>query len=94
MLAVGCGTKAKLVAQGGECFQATDCADGLVCIPQKDGRRICDNDLSGIQVTEDAAPPPPRDGGRDGASDGPTDAPAPPTDGEADTGGGADAPAE
>ena len=91
VLAAGCATKAKAVAQGGECLQATDCADGLVCVPQKDGSRICDNDLSGVQKTEDASPPPARDGGpRDGASDGAaTDAP-PPADAPDDTCGGAD----
>jgi hypothetical protein len=56
-LLVACSSKAKLVPQGGDCLQATDCADGLVCIPQPDGRRLCDNDLSGVQMIEDAAGP-------------------------------------
>ena len=93
LIAAGaCSTPAKLVAQGGECHQATDCEEGLVCIPQQDGKSICDSDLSKIQKTEDAAPPPVHDAGtpRDGASDAPvardggggTDA-APPDDGAA-----------
>jgi hypothetical protein len=92
LLAAACASKAKLVAQGGECLQATDCADGLVCVPQKDGSRICDNDLSGVQKTEDASPPPAKDGGpKDGATDGAvTDAPPPPADAPDDTGGGTD----
>ena len=85
-----CSTKAKLIAQGGDCLQATDCEDGLVCVPQKDGRRICDKDLSGVQLTEDAAPPreaAPQDAPADGVTaDGP-----PPDDGATDTGGAADA---
>jgi len=47
--------------------------DGLVCVPQPGGRRICDNDLTGVQSTEDAEPPPAKDAGaQDGtATDGP-----------------------
>ena len=49
-LFAACGTAAKLVGQGGECEQATDCEDGLVCVPEKDGSHKCDSDLSGIQA--------------------------------------------
>ena len=91
-LSSACSTKAKLIAQGGDCLQATDCEDGLVCVPQDDGRRICSNDLSGVQTIEEAAAPRPRDGGpRDGRAD------APPGDADqgdvdqSDTGGGTDA---
>ncbi len=88
----GCSTKAKLVVQGGECLQATDCVDGLVCVPQKDGRKLCDSDLSGVQTTEDAAGPPVADAGRrDGAADAISDAPTPPGDAADDTAGGTDA---
>jgi hypothetical protein len=44
-----CGSAASLVPQGGECFAATDCAAGLVCIPRKDGTRACDSDLSSVE---------------------------------------------
>ncbi len=79
-LAAACSTKASLVAQGGECELATDCADGLVCIPQKDGTRTCDSNLSSIEKpagaggTDAAVPPAPtaEAGAGDGA--GPTDA--------------------
>ncbi len=85
-----CSTKAKLIAQGGECLQATDCADGLVCVPQKDGRRLCDNDLSLVQSTEDAAAPAPTDAGRrDGSADAASDAPTPPPDSGTDADDGA-----
>jgi hypothetical protein len=85
-----CSTKAKLLAQGGDCLQATDCEDGLVCVPQKDGRRICDKDLSGVQLTEDATPP--RDAApQDGPVDGPVADGPPPNDAEPDTGGAVDA---
>jgi len=83
-----CGTKAKLVAQGGECLLATDCQDGLVCVPQADTTRICDSDLSRIQRTEDAAPP--RDAARDGAGDAALDG-SEATDATPDAAGGDDA---
>jgi hypothetical protein len=89
---VACSSKAKLVPQGGDCLQATDCADGLVCVPQTDGRRICDNDLTGVQTTEDASTPAVDAGRRDGSAEGgktdsgpPPDADTPDT-GQADTG--------
>ncbi len=66
---MACSTPPKLVPQGGECFQATDCADGLVCLPEKAGHSTCDSDVGRIQKTEDAAPPR-SDAGRDGGGDG------------------------
>jgi hypothetical protein len=88
----GCSTKAKLIAQGGECLEATDCVDGLVCVPQQDGKRICDNDLSGVQSTEDATAPPAKDAA---PKDSQTDAPRADADQgdveQPDTGGGTDA---
>ena len=45
-------SEAKLVGAGGECLQATDCEDGLVCIPQG-SQRVCSSDLSKIQKTGD-----------------------------------------
>ena len=50
-----CSSPASLVANGGECFQATDCQAVLVCIPQTSGTSICSSDLSSIQMTEDAS---------------------------------------
>jgi hypothetical protein len=45
-----CSSTAKLVGQGGACEQASDCDNDLICIPQKDGSRICSNDLSQVQT--------------------------------------------
>jgi hypothetical protein len=53
-----CSTHGKTVPIGAECFQATDCGDGVVCVPQADGKRICSTDLSGVVSIEDAAGPP------------------------------------
>jgi hypothetical protein len=47
-----CGSKSPLVGEGGQCYQATDCAAGLVCIPQENGTSICDNNLNSIEMTE------------------------------------------
>ena len=89
ILIEACGGAPKLVQRGGECFQATDCAAGLVCIADKDRRSTCDSDLSGVQRTEDAAAPRPdaspdsgEAGATDAATDGSPDAPA--TDAAAD----------
>jgi hypothetical protein len=54
-VAAACSTQAQLVGSGGQCFAATDCQEGLFCLPQKSGTSICSNDLSQIQFTEDAA---------------------------------------
>ena len=67
---IACSTKAKLAVQGADCLQATDCQDGLVCVPQQDGRHICDNDLSGVQTTEDATAPATDAGRKDGSAEG------------------------
>ena len=36
------------VGPGGECFVATDCAAGLVCLEQPNKTRICSDDLTGV----------------------------------------------
>jgi hypothetical protein len=82
-----CGSTANPAAAGGECFLATDCAPGLVCVAQENGTRTCTNDLSNV-----AGKPPPEggapDAGRDGAGrEGGRDA-TPSETGAPDTGGG------
>lgn len=89
----GCRERAGLVDRGGECFLATDCAAGLVCVDQGNGIRTCTDDLSEV-VGE---PPPdgamPVDAGEGG--DAPRDAPPndgnPPIDAGQDTGNPVDA---
>jgi hypothetical protein len=51
---LACGTDTTLAGAGEECFAATDCQPGLVCVSQRGGARSCSNDLS--QVT--GRPPP------------------------------------
>ena len=72
---LACGSESSPVGPGEECFVASDCVPGLVCVPQRGGARVCSNDLS--QVV--GRPPPEGGGGEtdggDGASDGPSDGP-------------------
>lgn len=44
-----CSKDNAAIGAGGECYFATDCAPGLVCVEQRDrGTRICTDDLSGV----------------------------------------------
>lgn len=78
--------KETAVGPGGECFLATDCAPGLVCVEQAKGGRTCTDDLSRV-----AGKPPPEagaadasaeagEGGADGAAPGDGGPPPPPQD--------------
>lgn len=85
-----CGSKSNPVGPGGECFLATDCMPGLVCLEQPNKTRVCSDDLS--RVT--GRPPPEAgvaldDAGEGGRPDGASvDAPiGPPPE---DSGGGQD----
>lgn len=48
VLPLACSEDATLVGPGGECFAATDCQPGLVCVPQRGGSRLCTNDLTQV----------------------------------------------
>ena len=72
VLPLACGTDTSLSGPGEECFAATDCQAGLVCVPQRGGSRLCSNDLTMV-----AGRPPPEAGaatdgeaGADGATEG------------------------
>lgn len=82
---VACAPERVLVGAGGECFTASDCEPGLVCIPQRSGARVCSADLAQV------AGRPPAMGREDAATaeDAETDAPQPDEDsgqGQPDTG--------
>ncbi|HXX70117.1 MAG TPA: hypothetical protein VEK07_23260 [Polyangiaceae bacterium] len=51
---LGCSTPEALGGPGAPCTLATDCAEGLVCIPQSNNTRQCSNDLAAIQFVEEA----------------------------------------
>lgn len=76
-IVLACASRPSLSGPGEECFAATDCADGLVCVPQRGGARLCSDDLS--QVT---GRPPPEGGAamNEAGGDGPRE--ANPTDGQ------------
>ena len=83
---IACSSSPALVAAGGECFAASDCQPGLVCVPQKNGPRVCSSDLTQITgrppADPDAAMP------ETSVPDAVTDAPvtdAPTADAPADT---------
>ncbi len=54
-----CSAKSNPVGPNGECFLATDCAPGLVCIEQPNKTRICSDDLSRVtgRAPDDGAEP-------------------------------------
>lgn len=65
---LACNANTTRVGAGAECFLATDCEPGLVCVPQQNGSRICSSDLSRVA----GRPPPdagPRDAGEAGDAD-------------------------
>ncbi len=41
-----CNAESVAVGPGGECFLATDCAPGLVCVEQANKTRVCTDDLT------------------------------------------------
>lgn len=61
-----CATPPAASGPGEECFQATDCQSGLICVPQPSGARVCSNDLTKV-----AGRPPPEAGAADAGGDGP-----------------------
>lgn len=69
LVVFACAAHTSLSGPGEECFAATDCADGLVCVPQRGGARLCSDDLS--QVT---GRPPPEGGAAEAGGDGPREA--------------------
>jgi hypothetical protein len=72
VLAVGgaCTSKPSAVGPGGECFLATDCAPGLICVEQPDKTRSCSDDLSRVAGR---SPPEAGAGEGDAANDGSLD---------------------
>ena len=49
-LVAACGSNdTENVGPGGECFSASDCQPGLICIPQKNSdSRVCSSDLTTV----------------------------------------------
>jgi len=49
-----CDSPSPAGASGAACLQATDCQEGLVCVPQPSGALICSSDLGPIELSEEA----------------------------------------
>jgi hypothetical protein len=64
VLVSACAPSSSPVGPGGECFLATDCASGLICIEQPNKTRVCSDDLSRVA----GRPPPAGDAGADDGS--------------------------
>jgi hypothetical protein len=80
---VSCNTQTNLVNKGGECFLASDCAPGLVCVLNADKQRVCTDDISGVAGRPPPEGGPPREAGEGGDAD--PDAPQPVEDSGTDT---------
>jgi hypothetical protein len=81
---LACAPDRVLVGAGGECFTATDCEPGLVCVPQRSGARACSADLS--QVVGRPPPAGQQDAARDADEEGSTPEGGPGQDAAVDTG--------
>ena len=69
LVPLACSDKTALSGPGEECFAATDCQAGLVCVPQRTGARLCSSDLTQVEGR-----PPPEAGADAGeAGDAPTE---------------------
>ena len=64
-LADACGGTSNPVGAGQSCSLATDCVDGLACVPQDNGLSVCSDDLSKV-----AGKGPPEGGAADAKGDG------------------------
>jgi hypothetical protein len=91
-LGEACGGTTNPVGAGQSCSLATDCIDGLVCVPQDNGLSVCSDDLTKV-----AGKGPPEGGtadangdgsGEAGRREGGGDATVTETGTPADTGGG------
>ena len=72
VLAVGgCAGKQDPAGAGQDCYRDDDCKDGLVCVANPQGNRVCSKDVSSLASTVEAPPPPPDAGPAPGAAGAP-----------------------
>jgi hypothetical protein len=72
---LGCAGKQDPAGAGQDCYRDDDCKDGLVCVANAAGNRVCSKDVTGL-ASEVQGPPPAADAGPAPADD----SGAPPTD--------------
>jgi len=82
LVIASCNSSTNLVDKGGECFLASDCAPGLVCV-EVNRQRVCTDDITGVAGRSPPEGGMPREGGEGGDAD--PDAPVQET-GPTDTG--------
>lgn len=82
LLPLACTPDTERVGAGGECFIASDCQPGLVCVPQRGGARACSSDLSQVVGRPPAMG---EAGAADAESDGPEEGSLPEIDAGQDT---------
>lgn len=56
----GCAGKQDAAGPGQDCYRDDDCEDGLVCVANAQGNRVCSKDVTSLASTV-AGPPPPAD---------------------------------
>jgi hypothetical protein len=77
LVVASCSGKPALVGPGGVCSLATDCQEGLVCVPHDDGTRTCDSDLKGVVPDQGGGPVQDSGSGQGGRDSASSDAPPP-----------------
>jgi hypothetical protein len=62
LLVLGCAGKQDPAGPGQDCYRDADCKDGLVCVANTAGNRVCSKDVASL-ATNVPGPPPAADGG-------------------------------
>lgn len=53
----GCAGKQDPAAAGQDCYRDEDCQDGLVCVANASGNRVCSKDVKSLESMVDGPPP-------------------------------------
>lgn len=54
----GCAGKQDPAGQGQDCYRDDDCRDGLVCVANPAGNRVCSKDVTSLASTVQGPPAP------------------------------------
>jgi hypothetical protein len=52
-----CAGKQDAAGPGQDCYRDDDCKDGLVCVANAQGNRVCSKDVTSLASTVDGPPP-------------------------------------
>ena len=53
----GCAGKQQAAGMGEDCYRDDDCQIGLVCVADRNGDRVCSNDVSSLASSVEGPPP-------------------------------------